>query len=51
MSWFVEARNLGDKKYAATTAVVRDFNAPGTDQAVYLPGDGRSLYAGVQWRM
>ncbi|MDE2598491.1 MAG: TonB-dependent receptor [Rhodocyclaceae bacterium] len=51
MSWFVEARNLGDRKYAATTAVVRDFNAAGTDQAVYLPGDGRSLYAGVQWRM
>ncbi|HEY1180999.1 MAG TPA: TonB-dependent receptor, partial [Rhodocyclaceae bacterium] len=50
MSWFIEGRNLGDRKYAATTAVVRDFNAPGTDQAVYLPGDGRSVYAGIQWR-
>ena len=50
MSWFVEARNLGDKKYAATTSVVRNFNAPSTDPAVYLPGDGRSLYAGIQWR-
>ena len=50
LSWFVEARNLGDKKYAATTSVVRDLNAPGADQAVYLPGDGRSIYAGIQWR-
>ena len=50
LSWFIEGRNLGDKKYAATTSVVRDFNAPGTDQAVYLPGDGRSVYAGLQWR-
>lgn len=50
LSWFVEARNLGDKKYAATTSVVRDFNAANTDPAVYLPGDGRSIYAGIQWR-
>jgi iron complex outermembrane receptor protein len=50
LSWFIEARNLGDKRYAATTSVVRDFNASGTDQAVYLPGDGRSVYAGIQWR-
>lgn len=50
LSWFVEARNLGDKRYAATTSVVRDMNAAGTDQAVYLPGDGRSFYAGLQWR-
>jgi iron complex outermembrane receptor protein len=50
LSWFVDARNLGDKKYAATTSVVRDYNAPMTDQAVYLPGDGCSVYVGLQWR-
>lgn len=48
-SWFVDARNLFDKKYAATTGVVRD--AGGADQAQFLPGDGRSVFAGVQWRM
>ncbi|HWU84513.1 MAG TPA: TonB-dependent receptor, partial [Rhodocyclaceae bacterium] len=46
LSWFVEGRNLADRKYAATTSVVRDFTAAGTDQAVYLPGDGRSIYFG-----
>jgi iron complex outermembrane receptor protein len=51
LSWFVEARNLGDKKYAATTSVVRDYSTLiGPQQAVFLPGDGRSFYAGLQWR-
>lgn len=48
LSWFVEARNLGDRKYASTTAVSR--NLLGVDSAVFLPGDGRSVYAGLQWR-
>lgn len=48
MSWFVDARNLADKKYAATTGVLR--NALGADSAQFLPGDGRSIYAGIQWR-
>ncbi len=44
---FVEARNLGDKRYAATTGVVR--TAAGADVAQFLPGDGRAIYGGVQW--
>ncbi|HKY02365.1 MAG TPA: TonB-dependent receptor [Burkholderiales bacterium] len=48
-SWFVDARNLSDKKYASTTGVVIDAN--GTDQAQFLPGDGRSVFAGLQWNM
>lgn len=48
MSWFVEARNLADKKYVATTGVSR--NLAGADSAQFLPGDGRSVYAGIQWR-
>lgn len=48
-SWFVDVRNLFDKRYAATTGVIMD--AHGADQAQFLPGDGRSVFAGVQWRM
>ncbi|SCX26855.1 TonB-dependent receptor family protein [Nitrosomonas eutropha] len=48
-SWFAEARNLTDRKYAATTGVVE--NARGIDQAQFLPGDGRSFFAGLEYRM
>lgn len=47
LSWFVEGRNLADRKYAATTGVALQANA---NSALFLPGDGRSVYAGVQWR-
>lgn len=47
--WFVEGRNLFDRRYAATTAVQAD--ARGLDGAYYFPGDGRAVYAGVSWRM
>jgi iron complex outermembrane receptor protein len=46
VSWFVDARNLADKTYAATTGVIAD--ARGTDSRQFYPGDGRSLYAGVE---
>ncbi len=48
VSWFVEARNLTDERYAATTSVVETFNPAAPAQ--YLPGDGRSLYAGFEYR-
>jgi len=48
-SWFVEGRNLGNRDYVATTAV--QANARGQDGAYYFPGDGRSVYAGLTWRM
>jgi iron complex outermembrane receptor protein len=47
-SWFVEARNLGDTVYAATSGVIAD--ARGLDSAQFYPGDRRSVYAGVSWR-
>jgi iron complex outermembrane receptor protein len=47
-SFFVEGRNLGDRRYAATTGVIAD--ARGQDSAQFWPGDGRSFYAGVEWR-
>ncbi|WP_211369645.1 TonB-dependent receptor family protein [Pseudoxanthomonas yeongjuensis] len=48
-SWFADARNLQDRKWIATTNVVAD--AGGRDGANFLPGDGRSVYVGVEWRM
>lgn len=48
-SWFVEGRNLTDRRYAATTAV--QANVRGADGAYYFPGDGRAVYAGLSWRM
>ncbi|HEY8509083.1 MAG TPA: hypothetical protein VIL32_12040, partial [Steroidobacteraceae bacterium] len=47
-SWFIEGRNLADRRYAATTGVIAD--ARGQDSAQFLPGDGRAFYAGVEWR-
>lgn len=44
---FIEGRNLFNKKYAATTGVIADAN--GADSAQFLPGDGASIYVGLQW--
>jgi len=46
LSWFVDARNLGNKVYAATTGVVSAMNA-GNQQQFY-PGDGRAIYVGIE---
>lgn len=48
ISWFVEAKNLTDETYAATHGVID--NADGTDQRQFLPGDGRSVFAGLEWK-
>lgn len=48
VSWFVEARNLTDEIHAATTGVID--NAAGGDQRQFAPGDGRSVYAGFEYR-
>jgi iron complex outermembrane recepter protein len=46
ISWFIDARNLSDKTYVATTGVTAD--ARGVDGSYFYPGDGRSVYAGVE---
>ena len=48
ISFFVEGRNITDRKYAATTGVVAD--AGGLDSRQFLPGDGRSVFMGIEWR-
>ncbi len=47
--FFVEGRNLSNTKYTATSGVIA--NANGQDSAQFWPGDGRSVYAGLEWRM
>jgi iron complex outermembrane receptor protein len=49
ISWFVEGKNLTNQSYAATTGVIAD--AKGIDQAQYLPGDGRSVFVGFDFRL
>ena len=44
---FAEVRNVTDATYASSTLIV-DQARP--DQAAFLPGDGRSFYAGVRAR-
>ncbi len=48
VSWYVEGRNLADRKYAATTGVIA--NAGGVDSRQFSPGMGRSVFAGLEWK-
>lgn len=48
ISWFIEARNLTDERHASTHGVID--NAGGADQRQFLPGDGRSVFAGIEWK-
>ena len=47
--WFVDARNLTNKKYAGTTNISADYSAINKSTlAAYYPGDGRSIYVGLE---
>ena len=48
LSWFIEGRNLADRRYASTTGVIAD--ALGRDAAQFLPADGRSFFVGLDWK-
>lgn len=48
ISWFFELKNLTDETHAATHGVID--NAGGIDQRQFLPGDGRSVFAGIEWK-
>ena len=45
-SWFFDARNIADKKYAATTNISAGF--AGIPDKAYYPGVGRSAYLGLE---
>ncbi len=49
-SWFLDARNLNDKEYTASTSVIFDARRAGTSQSLFLPGDGRSFYVGGEFK-
>lgn len=49
VSFFAEVRNITDETYSPTTGVVTNAAAPGAG-AVFLPGDGRAFYAGVEFK-
>ncbi|MEZ0276172.1 MAG: TonB-dependent receptor family protein, partial [Roseimicrobium sp.] len=48
LSFYVEAKNLTDEIYAATTGVVSRAGPFNSNQ--FLPGDGRSYFFGVEYR-
>jgi iron complex outermembrane receptor protein len=48
-SWFFDARNVLDKKYAATTNIGAGYASSGPG-AAYYPGVGRSAYVGLEGR-
>lgn len=49
VSFFIEARNVADENYSPTTGVVQNATAVGST-AVFLPGDGRAFYGGVEFK-
>lgn len=48
ISWFIEAKNLTGETHTATHGVID--NAGGADRRQFLPGDGRSVFAGIEWK-
>lgn len=48
VSLFLDARNLTNKRYVTDTTTIVDARARGANTAVFYPGDGRSLYAGMR---
>lgn len=48
VTFYVDARNLTDKTYAATTGVITTPTA--SNQAQFIPGDGRAFYTGLSFK-
>jgi iron complex outermembrane receptor protein len=46
-SWFADARNLANKKYAADSNISANLSGNGAG-ALYYSGNGRSIYVGVE---
>ncbi len=49
-SVYLEAKNLFDARYAATTGVIADARVTGSNSAQFLAGDARAFYGGVEYR-
>ena len=48
-SVYIEAMNLCNTTYVATTGVIPNANAPLANTAQFFPGDGAAIYAGLQY--
>jgi len=46
-SWFADARNLTNQKYATTTAIAASYASAQTGR-YYYPGDARAIYVGLE---
>jgi iron complex outermembrane receptor protein len=49
LSYFIEGRNLSNRRYASTTGVIAD--AHGADASQFLPADARAVYVGLDWKV
>ncbi len=49
LSLYLEAVNLTNQTYAATTGIITNAQAPHADLAQFFPGDGASLYTGIEY--
>lgn len=47
VSFFAEIRNITDEVYSPTTGVVANAT---TSASVFLPGDGRAIYTGIEFK-
>jgi iron complex outermembrane receptor protein len=45
---YIEGRNLTDETYIASTSIAADLS--GADSNLFEPGNGRAVYAGVQYK-
>lgn len=51
ISFYIEAKNLADQPYVATTGVIQSATALAPRARNYFfPGDGRAFYAGIEWK-
>lgn len=48
VTFFVDGRNLADKKYIATTGVITSPTTSNRSQ--FIPGDGRTIYTGLSFK-
>ncbi len=47
LHFYVDARNLGNEKYVSDIGAIRDAGT--TSTAVFYPGEGRSVFAGLRY--
>ena len=47
-SAYIEGRNLADQAYIATTSIIDRANA---GSALFNPGSGRAVFAGVRFKL